>query len=81
MIKLDDLPDQLKSDIFLTGKGTGLKEIVAAAEKQAIDQALDKANGDKVKAAALLRIGKSSFYEKLKKYNYKHSGNLEYNPK
>lgn len=81
IIKLDDLPDQLKSDMLITGKGTGLKEILARAEKQAIEQALDKANGDKVKATELLGIGKSSFYEKLKKYKPDYSANVEYNPK
>ncbi|WP_102028690.1 sigma-54 interaction domain-containing protein [Salirhabdus sp. Marseille-P4669] len=68
VIGLTDLPDyfSVHSNAFVE-KNT-LKEIVEEAEKQAIMQALQKTNGDKKEAASLLGLGKSSFYEKLKKY-------------
>ncbi|WP_244856847.1 helix-turn-helix domain-containing protein [Oceanobacillus sp. J11TS1] len=47
----------------------GLKEIISRAEKQAIIHAIQKSNGDKIKAADLLGISKSSFYEKIKRYD------------
>jgi DNA-binding NtrC family response regulator len=33
-----------------------------------LEKALAKCNGDKLEAAKMLQIGKSSFYDKLKKY-------------
>lgn len=68
-IKLDDLPDQMLSNYYITEHGMKLKGILDRAERQAIEHALDKAGGDKIKAANLLGIGKSTFYEKVKKYN------------
>lgn len=62
---------------FKTNKGTPtlplqpLKETLAQAEKQAIQHALAAANGNKLEAAKLLDIGKTSFYEKCKLYNIK----------
>ncbi len=46
-----------------------LKEIVKEAEKEAIINALKKCDGDKKCAMKSLGIGKTSFYEKLKKYS------------
>jgi transcriptional regulator with PAS, ATPase and Fis domain len=46
-----------------------LKETLNQAEKQALTTALHQSNGDKIEAAKRLKIGKSSFYDKLKKYN------------
>lgn len=46
-----------------------LKDVVGNAEKEAMIQALTRFNGDKKKAIRALKIGKTSFYEKLKKYN------------
>ena len=69
IIKMEDLPDRLQlnnDSIELTGS---LKDIVEQTEKQAIRRALDKCSGDKIKAAELLKVGKSSFYEKIKKYD------------
>ena len=37
-------------------------------EKNAILDAISRLNGDKVKAAALLGIGKTTLYRKLKEY-------------
>lgn len=45
-----------------------LKEIVLEAEKSAIKIALEYYNGDKKEAMNSLRVGKTNFYEKIKKY-------------
>ncbi|WP_245959459.1 sigma-54 interaction domain-containing protein [Neobacillus piezotolerans] len=46
-----------------------LKEIIAEAEKQAIQSALSAAGGNRQQAAKLLDIGKTSFYEKCRIYS------------
>jgi len=45
-----------------------LKQVVRAAEKSAIFTALAATNGDKIAAAKLLDISKSSFYQKMDLY-------------
>ncbi len=46
-----------------------LKTTMIIAEKQAIIDALETANGNKTKTAKNLGIGRTSLYEKLQKYN------------
>ena len=48
-----------------------LKETLAQVEKEAIINALTVTNGNKQKAARLLEIGKTRFYEKCKLYDIK----------
>ena len=48
-----------------------LKETIALVEKQAIHQALAVTDGNKLEAAKLLGISKTSFYEKCKLYDVK----------
>ena len=48
-----------------------LKETLAKVEKEAILNALGVTNGNKQDAAKLLKIGKTSFYEKCKVYDIK----------
>lgn len=48
-----------------------LKEVLAQAERKAILNALDITKGNKLEAAKLLEIGKTSFYEKCKAYEIK----------
>ncbi|MEH7082041.1 sigma 54-interacting transcriptional regulator [Neobacillus drentensis] len=50
---------------------SSLKEILAKAEKEAILNALHITNGNKQEAAKVLKIGKTSFYEKCKLYAIK----------
>lgn len=50
-----------------------LKSAVEVAEKKAILKALAHYNGNKTKAMKALKIGKTSFYEKLKKYNINYN--------
>lgn len=52
---------------------TELVEIRHDAEKNAILKALEDAGGNKSKAALLLRVNRSVFYEKLKKYGIMNS--------
>lgn len=67
-IILEDLPDHFKPDMTQPKHVLSLKEEVEFAEKRAIKRALNQTNGDKIQAAAILGIGKSSLYEKMKKY-------------
>ena len=48
-----------------------LKETLAQVEKQAIEHALAVTKGNKLEAALLLEIGKTSFYDKCKLYDIK----------
>jgi len=50
----------------------GAKKIVplAVLEKQAIQNALKALNDDKLKAAKMLGIGKTTLYRKLKEYGW-----------
>jgi DNA-binding NtrC family response regulator len=69
-------PAARSSAAALTGPesspGRPLKEMVdeavKAVERQAILDALDRANGSPTKAAALLGISRASVYNKLKEY-------------
>ncbi|UOQ44967.1 sigma 54-interacting transcriptional regulator [Halobacillus salinarum] len=68
MIAMEDLPERLQPHSYIGNEGFSLKEVLERTEKQAIERALLKADGDKVEAAGLLQIGKSSLYDKAKKY-------------
>lgn len=67
-IGTDDLPAHLLSEAPHNHPTDDLKVILEKTEKQAIQNALKKCNGDKIQAAKMLNVGKSSFYEKIKKY-------------
>ena len=68
MIKLEDLPDRMRVADNRSNQTGSLQDILCETEKKAIRHALEKVNGDKSKAARDLKIGKSSLYEKIKKY-------------
>lgn len=68
IIRMEDLPMQLRNDKDLHGDTCSLKEILERTEQQAIESALIKTAGNKLEAAKLLGLGKTSFYDKLKKY-------------
>lgn len=69
-IELKHLPINLTNQAgkVIQGPVQPLKELLDQVEKQAILQALEEAGGNRVKAAKALGIGRSSFYEKLEKY-------------
>jgi len=50
--------------------GAGKIIPLATLEKQAIQSALKATNDDKLKAARLLGIGKTTLYRKLKEYGW-----------
>lgn len=67
-VGIEDLPDHIQPHPYLGQEVRSLKEIMERTERQAIERAIKKANGDKTKAAERLGIGKSSLYDKVKKY-------------
>ncbi|MCI0356246.1 MAG: sigma-54 dependent transcriptional regulator [Acidobacteria bacterium] len=74
MLQVADLPSTLQNPpqaASLAGAGDGiapLKEL----EKEAILAAVRKLHGDKLRAARLLGIGKTTLYRKLKGYGIEH---------
>jgi transcriptional regulator with PAS, ATPase and Fis domain len=69
VLGLDSLPDYLKrqkKDL----EEKSLKDIVEEAERKAIESALKQHQFDKYKAAKALGIGKSTLYDKMKKYQF-----------
>jgi DNA-binding NtrC family response regulator len=72
-IKVSDLPSQLQAgSSYLKSAIAKHQQIgvvsIAEMEKHAIYDALEKMGGDKIKAARLLGIGKTTLYRKLKEY-------------
>lgn len=67
-ITQDALPDYLKEDTVMALGAKSLKEILEDTEKRVLQAALREHHGDKLQAAKSLRIGKTSLYDKLKKY-------------
>ncbi len=63
-----DLPEEItgRKEIKII---KSLEETMVAAEKQAIIDALKAADGNKTKTAKILKIGRTSLYEKIQKYN------------
>jgi DNA-binding NtrC family response regulator len=73
IIHLTDLPSEiakLPARELSTGGGNGRSKIIPMAEleKQTILSAIAELNGDKLQAARLLGIGKTTLYRKLKDY-------------
>ena len=83
LVQLGDMPTGLQDFRMQQRKATmPLREVLEAAaaagpgvtslaalERQAIIEAIARLNGDKLKAAQLLGIGKTTLYRKLKEYN------------
>ena len=63
-----DLPEEI-TGIKETKIIKSLEETMVTAEKQAIIDALNAAEGNKTKTAKILEIGRTSLYEKIQKYN------------
>lgn len=61
------LPDKITGEISAK-EINSLKDILEDAEKQALIDALKLTRGNKSKAAQLLKLSRSSFYEKITKY-------------
>mgnify|MGYP000415011310 CR=1 FL=1 len=74
LIRVDDLPSkvikQFSQDQRVKIQGIGsLEKTVEEAEKELIKKVLEYTDGSRKKAIKILGIGKTSFYERLKKYN------------
>jgi two-component system response regulator HydG len=69
-----DLPASVRlipsEDERIRGPILSLREM----EKRAIHQALDETSGDRMAAARLLQIGKTTLYRKLKEYRANATG-------
>ncbi|WP_350343312.1 sigma 54-interacting transcriptional regulator [Proteinivorax tanatarense] len=71
------LPEHLPESIWenqsqgtnITDPNKPLDEILERVEKEVLINALKRSNNNRTKAAKLLNISRSNFYEKLKKYN------------
>src|SRR5437773_2822889 len=70
MIQVADLPSSITGARVRLSDGSSAARImrIADLEKQAIVGAIEKLNGDKLMAAKLLGIGKTTLYRKLKEY-------------
>ena len=69
LIRITDLPSTLQSPAPATASGFSESVIpLEEMERQAIERALTSTGGDKLQAARLLRIGKTTLYRKLGKY-------------
>jgi transcriptional regulator with PAS, ATPase and Fis domain len=75
LIQLPHLPSQLLSMISAKGQvNTGTirhQDQIGQIERNMIVVALEKAGGNKTKAARLLNLSRSRLYDKLKKYDLK----------
>jgi DNA-binding NtrC family response regulator len=70
IIQVRDLPSDIHGTHNLAVGGNGSAKIVPIEqlEKQTILNTIEQLNGDKLKAARLLGIGKTTLYRKLKEY-------------
>lgn len=69
---IEDLPQDLFQSFHLNAVSPPEipdNDTLAAWEKAAIRNALNKSGGQRRKAAALLRIGEATLYRKIKNYN------------
>jgi DNA-binding NtrC family response regulator len=70
MIHMADMPTSLQNSHLRPLAGAGAPRIIPIAEmeKQAILSTIEQVHGDKLLAARLLGIGKTTLYRKLKEY-------------
>ncbi|MGD9488514.1 MAG: sigma-54-dependent transcriptional regulator [Calditrichaceae bacterium] len=72
MLKMDDLPPyitELQKDVVQHDLNGGLSNLVDDFERSMILDALEKNNFNKFQTAKMLKINRSTFMSKLKKYN------------
>ncbi len=72
MLKMDDLPpyiSELQKDVAQYDLNGGLSNLVDDFERSMILDALEKNNFNKFQTAKMLKINRSTFMSKLKKYN------------
>jgi DNA-binding NtrC family response regulator len=67
-IQMQDLPSAMLYHLARKSSTRADLNTLQALEQQAIRQALQATGGDRVRAAKLLGIGKTTIYRKLKEY-------------
>jgi len=67
-IRVVDLPSNLLYSLGLPPRSAAALATLQELEQRAIRQALEATNGDRLRAAKLLGIGKTTIYRKLKEY-------------
>lgn len=68
-LDVESLPDYLTEEKTIVAAGRKLKDVMEEAEREAIRKTLVKCSDNKIEAAKILGIGKTSLYDKIKKYN------------
>ncbi|WP_377891225.1 sigma-54 interaction domain-containing protein [Alkalihalobacillus sp. R86527] len=68
-LDIESLPDYLTEEKTIVAAGRKLKDVMEEAEREAIRKTLVKCSDNKIEAAKTLGIGKTSLYDKIKKYN------------
>ncbi|TFG93228.1 MAG: sigma-54-dependent Fis family transcriptional regulator, partial [Syntrophobacterales bacterium] len=78
-IRVEDLPEKVRLDkgvvekapdkIEMPAEGLCLNDVLASFEKDLLQKALKKSSGVKTRAAKLLALNRTTFVEKLKRYN------------
>jgi two-component system response regulator HydG len=75
-IQMQDLPSSMLYHLGRTPSSQQERTTLEALERQAIRQALQATGGDRVRAAKLLGIGKTTIYRKLKEYGMEGAAGL-----
>jgi transcriptional regulator with PAS, ATPase and Fis domain len=71
LIKIDNLPDDLKNNYPITSEHNKKKFLsLNEIEKKAIEDVMIYTENDKNEAVRILGISKSTLYRKLKKYGF-----------
>ena len=73
-VQMQDLPSNILYRLGRTDSSRQTSTTLEALEQQAIRQALRVTGGDRVRAAKLLGIGKTTIYRKLKEYGMEDAG-------
>lgn len=68
VITVDSIPDHLFTRCDTTGPGTMGEGLMEEMERKLVRETLEKTNGDKTRAAAILGIGLRTLYRKLDKW-------------
>ena len=68
-VDVASLPDYLKDNEVIVAGDRKLKDILEEAESEAIRKTLVQCENDKLATAEILGIGKTSLYDKIKKYH------------
>jgi len=74
-IQMEDLPSAMLYHLARKSGSRGDLSTLQALEQQAIREALQLTGGDRVRAAKLLGIGKTTIYRKLKEYGIEANPN------